>query len=1282
MRSATRSWWRIARVLLAVVVSLAALAAAAGPALACEPPQFHPGLVEEHVFSTRAHIAASGTTGPTAEASWHGEYATSEALLDEGKGIAAGGETFKLQTPGTSLPFVFALGAEDETSNSNPEFSVLHHLEPSTPYFARFHVKADCGEAEHTFSFTTTPVAKPEIAKISNSENGHTTFRGGATGPRSAAFTAQVESNGADTAYVFEYTTEPGNPGSWKAFTSGASGVVTVAEDFANPEAKLTGLSPETTYFVRVRAENEKGETVQNKYLGPGGSELESFTTPTARPEVRVEVRNVTGTSAHVVGHVGPRGAETSWQFESAPSASGPWAPIAGAAGTISAAEAAALPEEGVDLRVGAPVAGLTPATQYFVRLSATNAAGSSVSEAVGFETEGPPGAATFATHALHGEALRLLGEVDPNSTPTSAEQVVQIEGAPSGGTFTLGFGGQTTEPIAFDASQKTVAAALDGLSSTHASLEVSGPDGGPWTVAFESQLAGVAQPLLVADGSSLSPPGEVKVTESQAGGVTYDAHYHFEYVSKGQFETSGFAEAAATPVVDAGGGSEPVYVGADLPPLTAGETYRFRISATSTFPGNPVIHGGEQSLTAPPAPSGGGEAACANQAFRFGVGELLPDCRAYEQITPVDKEGAQEIFRYEGIAVHAGAAVGEDGEHVMLEAPQVSWGHEASSGQSPYFFARGEKGWSMTAGTVQPEAGLSSYATRLLNPDLTQLGFDASFEVSPNGGTSAGIEYRAGPPGGPYVTVATVTRTQVGGESDGWVAASADFSKLILQVEDHMLVEPRTSTKSGSDLYEYAAGQLRQVNVGAGTCGAHIVNGTGEKGVGQQLASRHAVSADGKRVFFEAVPGSDCSAPAHVYMRVNGDSEHAETVDLGAFRFAAATTDGNTVLLEKTIGENPGLYLYNTGSGTAKFLSASEPMLGASFVVSEDLSAVYALINGGTLDRYSITNETLGLILKVGHPTHYSSSPDGRYFYFAAESVGGLPGGAVVPGCGHETDHELPGLCPTPQVYRYDNAEHLVQCLSCSSSFAPEPRLGAYFGNAGSAGGQYEALGGTPALTYSSTDGSYVFFETPAALVRADVDGEVTPEGVIDLNIEHASEETSVSSDVYEWRKPGVDGCGQPQGCVALITNGRGGLENLLLGTTSSGHDVFVYSHSQLAPSDTDAAGDIYDVRIGGGFPPPPPRPVECQGDACSTSAAAPNDNTPSSLTFTGPGNLMQPLIPPPVNHIVRCRRGARPLKDKKTHRVRCVKTKRHKRKHAKRARKTTATHRRGTTR
>ncbi len=110
----------------------------------------------------------------------------------------------------------------------------------------------------------------------------------------------------------------------------------------------------------------------------------------------------------------------------------------------------------------------------------------------------------------------------------------------------------------------------------------------------------------------------------------------------------------------------------------------------------------------------------------------------------------------------------------------------------------------------------------------------------------------------------------------------------------------------------------------------------------------------------------------------------------------------------------------------------------------------------------------------------------------------------------------------------------------------------------------------------------------------------------------------------MYEWRADSVDGCGEVQGCLALLTDGRGGYINLFLGSADEGRDVFISTRSKLLPQDDDTAGDIYDVRIDGGLPGAPPRPTECEGDACSTPPSAPNDPTPSSLTFSGVGNLL----------------------------------------------------------
>jgi hypothetical protein len=1195
---------------------LAVFALPLAPALASGPPQFIQELQEESIHATRARIDVRVVQGGE-PLKWHAEYATSE----NGPWTAAGGGEFE---GGSEAVQEIAIGAMN-----TQRARVLQHLAPEETYYARFVAEDADGTVTKTVKFTTTAESKPEIFEEDSGGGRGLSVSVHPGTPTSQCFFAPLQTNGVETEYHFEYSTSETGP--WIPFASGASGVVSVAEDFASPgpEACATGLTPETRYHARVRARNAKGEM----------EEVQSFTTPTARPVVIApDIRNVTDTSVRIGGAgLEPHGSETHWRLEYSTSATGPWVPVAGAEGTVSQAEAEALPEDANAPGIEGGLTGLKPATVYYVRLFAENKFGEGhngygepiATETRGltsFGTSGPPTASTFAVHGLHGEALRIMGSVNPSSVPTSEEQTITIEGAPKEGTFTLTFNGQTTTPIAFNApgeGESGVEHALQALSSTSGDVSVTGRAGGPYRVFFFGAMGEVNQPQITANASGLKPSGAVTVATVQEGGVGYDTHYHAEYVSQRQFEepggTGGFAKALATPEVDLGSGDSTEYVGADLPGLQPGETYRFRIVATNTSQGDPVVYGEEQSLTVPVPSAVAPEEpeSCPNAILRSGLSAQLPDCRAYELLTPVDKEGTQEIFNYGGGA-QTEIAIGEDAghegaDHFEYASPLVKWDPAPGAGLSPYVFSRTAAGWQTTGATAQPEGGIFSYGAQLFSPDLTQLALEANWHTS---GSSAAPEvaFKAGPTGGPYTTVASVPSAQA---KPGWVAASGDFSKLVLQVADHALLGRSTHTAQGDDLYEYSEGQLHQVNVtGAGpgatigVCGATIAHYEVSSGRsnGETPSSLNAVSEGGSRVFFEAVPQSDgCGEAKHLYMRVDG----AETIDLGAYSFLAADPQGSKVLMEKSGGEDPGLYLFN-GSGPAKFLASSGIAVGANVVVSEDLSAVYVLTENNDLYRYGVLGETLGFVThfsETGLPHGYSASPNGRYFYFDAEGVAGLPGGGPLL----DTPHAAETTGVATQVYRYDSAQALLQCMSCASPYDSQPRLSAQL----AAGGK----------TSASANGDYVFFDTPAALVASDVDGEVAAEGFKSEGAEHgaggASVGVSVSSDVYEWRRDGLDGCTHVQGCLALITSGRGGLLNILLGASRSGRDVFFATDESLLPRDDDTAEDIYDARIDGGFAEPA-RAVECEGDACSTPFAAPSDLTPSSTTFQGAGDVL----------------------------------------------------------
>lgn len=94
------------------------------------------------------------------------------------------------------------------------------------------------------------------------------------------------------------------------------------------------------------------------------------------------------------------------------------------------------------------------------------------------------------------------------NTNGVNAVQTVTIGGGPTGGTITLSYGGQTTAPIAYNATAATVQAALAALTSINglANVGVTGSPGGPYTVTFLGTLG--IQPITTMTGSAAGLTG------------------------------------------------------------------------------------------------------------------------------------------------------------------------------------------------------------------------------------------------------------------------------------------------------------------------------------------------------------------------------------------------------------------------------------------------------------------------------------------------------------------------------------------------------------------------------------------------------------------------------------------------------------------------------------------------------------------------------------------------------------------------------------------------------
>ncbi len=140
----------------------------------------------------------------------------------------------------------------------------------------------------------------------------------------------------------------------------------------------------------------------------------------------------------------------------------------------------------------------------------------------------GPQGASMFALR------LQVSTIDDPEDLPTNLTddeidvgkywimnqfdnineiQRVSILGGPTGGTFPLTYAGETTDPIARNATPTAVQNALIALPNLGpGDVAVDGPSGGPWIVEFQGAQAGIDQDAMSGNPAELTGGGDVEI--------------------------------------------------------------------------------------------------------------------------------------------------------------------------------------------------------------------------------------------------------------------------------------------------------------------------------------------------------------------------------------------------------------------------------------------------------------------------------------------------------------------------------------------------------------------------------------------------------------------------------------------------------------------------------------------------------------------------------------------------------------------------------------------------
>lgn len=749
---------------------------------------------------------------------------------------------------------------------------------------------------------------------------------------------------------------------------------------------------------------------------------------------------------------------------------------------------------------------------------------------------------------------------------------------------------------------------------------------------AFEESIVKVPKVSSVSAANVSETEAEL-VAQINPGNL--ETTYTIEYTTEESFEAEGFAGAILAEEGTLPPGNGDVEVSALAAGLQPETGYRFRVSAENEK-GAATPEVVVSFATYPSTPLG----ACANDLLRTGPSALLPDCRAYELVTPPDTNGRAPLGVVRDINTFTTRQVSPGGDRLPFTVDGGSLpGYGGGTGSfhgDPYLATRTAGGWSTAyvgpAGTevAQSIAGSSS-------PDQ---GY--SFWVAEGSGTAvlggARTSYTRFPDGhseligqGSLGAVDPRAIGQLISEGGGHILFTSGGDSPAVQLEPDAapsgtaaIYDRVPNPESGERETKVVSLKPGEIPFGAGEGATYMGSSLDGEGVvfkvGTTLYLRYqdaesfaigtgltyaGMAEGGARIFYLQggnLKAFDANTEAVVDFSASGNVTPVFIAQGGQ---AAYFTSPSVLAGANPAGELPQ-------AGAQNLYLSEEGQLGfVGTVTDRDVEGSF-LEGGETVDG-------LGLWVRAANPL---GGWPGR---FGAVPARATPDGNVLlfKSRAQLTDYDSDGKA---EIYRYDSGAEELQCLSCNPTGAP-PSTDATL--------QTERRDGNIALfLYQAwlenlrADGKRAFFESSEPLVAGDSDGHL---------------------DVYEWEAQGVGSCQRPQGCVQLISSPRSQRDEYIWAVSQSGDDVFFFSSELLVGADADSTPSIYDARVGGGFAEAPP--PQCEGEGCRPR----QQQAPALPT------ILTPVLSPGENFKPRCAKGKRQVK--RAGKVRCAKRKSHKR-------------------
>jgi hypothetical protein len=647
----------------------------------------------------------------------------------------------------------------------------------------------------------------------------------------------------------------------------------------------------------------------------------------------------------------------------------------------------------------------------------------------------------------------------------------------------------------------------------------------------------------------------------------------------------------------------------------------------------------------------------CPNEQLREhdGYALRLPDCRAYEQASPVAKNFTDAL----GEADVVQSSPSGDGVTFFSAAPFP--GVLSATGSSLYLSTRAGGEWS-TQGLVPPTIprslpGHGSASVLSLTEGLS----DAIVNTEP------GLEAGLAPGRYSYLRDSATGAFRLLGPGIATFAdATASDSRIIFESREQLLP---AAAPGVVNLYEWADGQLSVVSLLPASEGGEVppegsFAGPGGPALGEEsiggatgkFYTQNTISEDGSRIFF-----SDAGT-GRIYMR---EPEAARTIPVSAGSepayWRAATAGGSIVFY--TEGED--LYRFNVNKFEASKKPESEALAEAREALTSAAAGVFGMLGIATENgsyAYFVATEALASNengnqekAQAGKANLYEWH-DGETLFIARLDTEGeydeydwrdfySPNPDVTPATGEKSARVTPDGVTVlfasqarltnydnagqGELYLYDAASGRLACVSCDPRGAPATSEAHLAGNLSITGAPERNAFLTRNL---SEDGSRVFFQTQEALVPQDTNGQ---------------------TDVYEWEREGVggsDGCSSSSaffsassgGCLYLISTGESDDPSYFGDASADGDNVFFFTRQALVGQDQDENDDLYDARVEGGIAAQDPSPpVDCTEEGCLGPVdPSPILEAPASATFAGVGNLKPPPTKP-KKVAVKCPKG-----------------------------------------